>query len=72
MAAWLFLGCGHTAGGDSRSLQGEGGYGEPLQVGFGQPGVLVRFFWADDCGGEVCWLLCLAAEALAILSHRSL
>lgn len=72
MAAWLFLGCEHTAGGESRSLQGEGGFGEPLQVGFGQLGVLVRFFWAAVCGRKVCWLLCLAAEALAILSHQSL
>lgn len=44
MAVWLFLGWEHTAGGESRSLQGEGGFGGPLQVGFGQPGFLVRFF----------------------------
>lgn len=38
MAAWPFLGCEHTVGGESGSLQGEGGFGGPWQVGFGQPG----------------------------------
>lgn len=43
VAVWLFLGCERSAGGESRSLPGEGGFGAPLQVGFGQLVLLVRF-----------------------------
>lgn len=46
MAVWLFPGCEQEAGGDSKSLQGDSGFGGPLQAGFGQPGLPVMCFWA--------------------------
>lgn len=44
VAVWLFPGCEHPAGGESRSLQGARGFGGLFQEGFGQPGLLGRFF----------------------------